>query len=158
MVQAVLADGPYPAFGERVRSRRPHRRADGLGADRSEDRVKAGHELRVAVSYEEAEATVTLFERGGKIASDLGGPRPGRVGSHAEDVHDAALDLDHEEHVVTTEQHAVDAEEVSCQDDLGLGVEELRPARALAPRSRPERVPAQDRGDARLRNGHAELL
>jgi hypothetical protein len=34
------------------------------------------------------------------------------VGGHTKEVHDAALHLDHEERVVTTEQHAVHGEEV----------------------------------------------
>ena len=66
-----------------------------------------------------------VFERGGEIAGDLGDPRAGRVGRHAGEVHDAALDLDHEEHVVTTEQHAVDGKEVGAQDQLRLGTQEL---------------------------------
>jgi hypothetical protein len=35
------------------------------------------------------------------------------------------MDLDHEQHVVATEQHGVDGEEVGGQDQLRLGMEEL---------------------------------
>src|ERR1019366_7836133 len=56
VVQALLADRPYPTFGEGVRARRLHRYEDGLGTGRGEDSVKGGHELRVSVPYQEPEA------------------------------------------------------------------------------------------------------
>jgi hypothetical protein len=129
MVQAILANSPYPTLGEGVRARRLQRCADGLDAYRGEDVVKGGYELRVAVPYKEPEAPAALFERGGEIASALGDPRAGRVSGGTEDMDGPPLHLDHEEHVVAAEKDAVEAEEVSCQDDLRLGAEELRPAR-----------------------------
>ena len=62
-----------------------------------------------------------LFHVGNEVACHLGGPGAIRVGGHAEEVHDPAFDLDHEEHVVTTEQHGVDGEEVGCQDQSPPG-------------------------------------
>jgi hypothetical protein len=69
VVPALLADCPHPTFGEGVGARRLHRYEDGLGTDRGEDLVKGGHELRVSVPYEEAEAPATVFERAGEIAA-----------------------------------------------------------------------------------------
>ena len=47
VIQTFPADGADESFGERVRPRRPHRRADHPGADRREDAVEGGGELRV---------------------------------------------------------------------------------------------------------------
>jgi hypothetical protein len=62
----------------------------------------------------------------------------GRLGvrGDAEDVHDAALDLDYEQHVVAPEQESVDVEEVRGHDVPCMGPEELRPGRTLAYRNR----------------------
>ena len=65
VVQALLADRPHPTFGEGVGARRLHRYEDGLGTGRGEDSVKGGHELRVAVSYEEPEAPAPVLKSGG---------------------------------------------------------------------------------------------
>jgi hypothetical protein len=73
-------------------------------------------------------------------------------------VDDASLQFDHEQHVVTTEEHGIDMEEVGGHDAFGLGREELAPGRTRSSGSRRETVPAQDRSDARLRHADAELL
>ena len=125
VVEAVLSDGPHPALGVRVRPRGSERRADGLGADRAEDRVKGGYVLRVAISHEEPEAPAAVVEGRCEVASALGHPYAGRVGRDTEDVHDAPLHLDHEEHVVAAEDDAVDGEEVRGHDPLRLGAKEL---------------------------------
>ena len=76
----------------------------------------------------------------------------------AEDMHDAALDLDDEEPVVAPEHDAVDAEEVHGHDALSLGSQELRPGRTLTSRSGWKAVTAEHRGHVRLRHDDAELL
>jgi hypothetical protein len=48
-VEAVAADGADPAFGERVRPRRPKRGADDLDALASEDVVEGAAELAVTI-------------------------------------------------------------------------------------------------------------
>jgi hypothetical protein len=120
-----LADGPHPTLGERVRDRRLHGGAHRFDADRGHDGVEAGRELGVPVTQEEAERRLLFFQVSNEVARHLGDPRAVGVGGHAEEVHDAALDLDHEEHVVAAEQHAVDGEEVGSQDQFRLGTEEL---------------------------------
>ncbi len=108
-------------FGERVCLRGADRGEDGLGADRGEDVVEAGGELRVSVSDEESHPLSSVLEIGGEVAGDLGDPGAVRVGGDAENWHDASFDLDHEQHVVATEENGVDGEEVGCHDARGLG-------------------------------------
>jgi hypothetical protein len=73
-------------------------------------------------------------------------------------VDDASLHLDHEQHVVATEQHSVDMEEVGGDDALGLGGDELAPSGTLMSWSRWETVTAEDVRDARLRHRDTEFL
>src|ERR1039458_5015144 len=91
------------------------------------DRVKGDCEVGVPVADEEPEASTRLFEVGSEVPCDLGHPWAVRVGGDTEDVDDASLQLDHEQHVVPAEQHSVDMEEVGGHDALGLGGEELAP-------------------------------
>ena len=65
------------------------------------------------------------FQVGDEVARHLGDPGPVWVGGDAEDVHDPALDLDHEEHVVVTEKHGVDGKEVGSEYQLRLGAEKF---------------------------------
>jgi hypothetical protein len=118
-----------------------------------------------------------LFEIGSEVPCHLGYPWTVRVRGDPEHVDDSSLEHEHdrdhdhdhdhehehghehehEQHVVAPEQHAVDVEEVGCENPLGLGGEELGPRRARSSWSRWQTVPAQDSGDARLRHGDAEL-
>jgi len=100
MVEALLADGADEALGVRVRTRRTHRRADALDADRGEDFVEAPRELGVAVADEEPEAPAGIVHVRGEVPGYLGHPGTVRVGSGPENMHDAALDLDDEQDVV----------------------------------------------------------
>jgi len=120
-----LADGADPALSERVGPGRANGSPDGLDADGGEHGVEAGGELGVAVAYEEPEAPTGLLELGAEVAGDLGDPGAPGVGGDAEQVHDAPFDLDHEKHVVATEEDGVDGEEVGGHDALGLGMQEL---------------------------------
>ena len=136
MVEAVLPNRTYEALGVGIRTRRPDGSADGVNTDRGEHLIECSGELGVPVTDEEAELPTGLLDFGGEVAGNLGHPWTVRVGGDAEDVDDAALHLDDEEHVVTAEQHRVDMEEVGSHDALGLGGEELSPRWTLSPRSR----------------------
>jgi hypothetical protein len=69
-----------------------------------------------------------------EVADLLRGPRPVRVGGHAEDVHGAGADLDHEEAVQAVEGHrAVHVEEVGGKHCRSLGRQELPPRRVGVP-------------------------
>src|ERR1035437_9509685 len=158
MVEALLADGADEALGVRVRTRRTHRRADALDADRGEDFVEAGGELGVAVADEEPEAPAGIVQIGGEVAGDLSHPWVIGIGGGTEDVDDASLQFDDEQHVVAPQEDRVDVEEVRGHNALGLGGEELGPRWALSPGCRWETVVAQHGRDARLRHADAELL
>ena len=58
-----------------------------------------------------------------QVASCLGGPKPGRVGCDASEVHLAGGHVDEEQDVVAAEQGGVDGEEVTGHS--GLGAKEL---------------------------------
>src|ERR1039458_2096139 len=150
MVETFVADGAYEPLRVRVRTRRTHRGADGLDADRGEHRVRTGGELGVPVADEEPESPTCLFDIREEVAGDLGNPWAIRVGGGTEDVDDASLQLNHEQDVVAAEQHGVDVKEVGGHDALGLGREELAPGWARSSRSRWETMTAQDRRDARI--------
>jgi hypothetical protein len=60
----------------------------------------------------------------------VGNPRPIWVGGDAEQVHPSPVDLDHEENIEASQRNRVDGEEVSSQDALGLGTQELAPGGA----------------------------
>src|ERR1035441_5370968 len=158
MIETLLADGADEALGVRVRTRRTDRSTDGLDTDRGEHLVEAGGELGVAVADEESEVPTGILQVRGEIAGHLGGPWAVRVGGGSEDVHDAALDLDDEQHVVVPQEDRVDVEEVRGHNALGLGGEELGPRWALSPGCRWETVAAQHGRDARHRHADAELL
>jgi len=158
MIETLLADGADESFGVRVRTRRTDRSADGLDTDRGEHLVEAGGELGVAVADEESEHPTGILQVRGEIAGHLCDPWAVRVGGGSEDVHDAALHFDDEQHVVAPQEDRVDVEEVRGHNALGLGGEELGPRWALSPGCRWETVAAQHGRDARLRHADAELL
>src|ERR1035437_3041827 len=158
MIEAFLADGADEPLGVRVRTRRTDRSADGLDTDRGEHLVEAGGELGVAVADEESEVPTGILQVRGEIAGHLCDPWAVRVGGGSEDVHDAALHFDDEQHVVAPQKDRVDVEEVRGHNALGLGGEELGPGWALSPGCRWETVAAQHGRDARLRHADAELL
>ena len=85
-------------------------------------------EVPSAVADQELKARGVVAEVHQEVADLLGGPRPVRVRGHAEDVHVAGADLDHEEAVQAPEGHrAVDVEEVGSEHRRGLRVRELPP-------------------------------
>jgi hypothetical protein len=63
MVEAFMADGAHEALRIRVRTRRAHRGADDLDADRGEYLVEAGGELGVPVTDEEPEVPTLWVPR-----------------------------------------------------------------------------------------------
>jgi hypothetical protein len=95
-----------------------------------------------------------LFEIGSEVPCHLGYPWTLRVRGDPEHVDDSSLEHDHdhdhdhehehehEQHVVAPEQHAVDVEEVGCENPLGLGGEELGPRRGAGGRRYRHRIVA----------------
>ena len=60
-IEAVPADRADPAFGERVRLRRPERSADDLNAFALEDGVERAAEFAVAVVDQETRRSLRVF-------------------------------------------------------------------------------------------------
>jgi len=152
-VEALFTYGPYPPLRDRVRTRRSDGRPDHLDAFGDEHLVETGGELRVAISDQEPERPSVLGEISCEVAGDLGDKRAGRMIGDTEDVDHPTLELNHEKHIELVETDRVHDEEVSGQDALGLGGEELLPGRSTA-RSWSETVAAKDPAD-RAR-GHAD--
>jgi hypothetical protein len=91
-------------------------------------------ELPGPVAGQEPEVRGAAAEVHQEVADLLGGPRPVRVGGHAEDVHGAGAGLDHEQAVQAVEGIcAVHVEEVGGQYCRSLGAQELPPRRVGVP-------------------------
>ena len=91
-----------------------------------------------------------------EVAYLLPGPETARVGGHAEDVHVARADLNHEQAVQALEGYcAADVEEVGGEHRRCLGVQELQPGRIGMPfRRRGDLQGLEDPADG----GRADLV
>ena len=122
--------GEDESFGEAVRARATWRDLHDVDPCAGHDGVERGGELSGAVADEEPEGGGTVVEVHQQVSGLLGGPGPGRVAGHAEDVHVAVADLQGEEHVDPFQgERAVDVEEVHGQHGRGLCAEEPSPGR-----------------------------
>ena len=126
-VEEFAADGADEAFGDGVGPRRPHRCLDDPDVDGGEDGVEGGGELGVAVPDEEPEATAGVVEIHEQVAGLLGQPGTGGVRGDAEDVHPAGGVLDDEERVEPVQGDRVEVEQVTGEDRVRLGPQELGP-------------------------------
>ncbi len=95
-----------------------------------EDRVERGGEPGVAVPEQEREGAGPVGEVHQEVAGGLGGPRPGRMRAHPEQMCPAGTMLDRDQRVDPSEHHGVDVHDVHGQDGLRLCGEELAPGRA----------------------------
>ena len=78
-VEELAAQGADPAFGERVRDRRPDRGLEDLEAFGAEDLVEGVDELAASVTYERSGAGELVAVAEEQVAGGLGGPGAGRV-------------------------------------------------------------------------------
>ena len=76
VVEAFPANGAHPALRERVGVRRPHRRADDLGADGAPHVVERSGELGVAVADHLSDDPPGLLDFDGEVAGLGGSPTP----------------------------------------------------------------------------------
>jgi len=120
-VQALAADAGNPAFGDRVRARRPDRRPDDPHAGRGEHSVEGRGELGVPVPDQELEAVSPVFEVHQQVTGLLGHLLPRRVDGDPGQVHPPGTVLDEEQHIQAAQEHGVDVKEVRRQDRLRLG-------------------------------------
>ena len=103
-------------------------------AQLGQGRLERIGELPGAVADQEPEVGGAAAEIHQEVADLLHGPRPVRVGAHAEDVHVTGADLHHEEAIQALERHrAVHVEEIDGQHGRGLRVQELPPRRVGVP-------------------------
>lgn len=127
-VGALGSGGAYPAFREGVHLRRLWGGLEDLDAVAGEHRVEGLGELGVAVPDQEAERVGAVPELEEKIAGLLGDPVTGGMRGNAEDVDCSGADLHHEEDVQALQgDRAVNVEEVSRQQGVGLRVQERTP-------------------------------
>jgi hypothetical protein len=91
------------------------------------------------------------------LTSLLGDPASVRVGCYACKMDTPSVVLDEEKNVEPVQEHGLHREEVAGQQGLGLGSEELSPARAHPPRRRLDLVTLQDLPDTRGRERYAHL-
>jgi hypothetical protein len=92
-IETLSAEGPDEVLGERVCSRRWHRRPDNPDIFATEHFVEARSELRVTISEEELDWSGALNEAHAQVAGLLGGPLPHRVGGHASKLGPPGIDL-----------------------------------------------------------------
>ena len=123
-IQAFAAYRPDPAFRERVRDRRPHRRLDDGDLFGDEDRVERGLELGVAIADQEPARATEAFN---DVAGGLRRPGAGRMLGDPSDVDASRVEFDEEQHVVAPQDGSVDGEEVTRNHMPGLRAQEVPP-------------------------------
>jgi transposase len=145
-VEQLTTYGADPAFGERIRSRRTHRRPQDSDALGGEDRIEGVGELRVSVADEELELDLlsAVGEVHDQVAGLLGHPRSGRVRRHAQDMNPAGRQLHHEQCIQALEQDRVDMKEVARHNPLGLRRQELSPRQPRAAGCRVDAGPLEN--------------
>ena len=127
------------------RAGRLRRRLDDLDALGGEDGVERGGEQSVPVADEVAQRLDPLTQVEEQVAGLLGHPFTGWVGGHPGQVHSPVGDFDEDQDVQPAQQHRLDGEEVAGDDAVGLGGEELPPARPVPPWRRVHTSVVQDR-------------
>src|SRR6266498_2075834 len=129
----LAAGGEDEPFGVGVRSRASWwDLADG-DAGIGQHGVEGGGELPGPVTDEDLELVGAVAQGHEQIPGLLDGPRPVRVGGYAEDVHVAAADLEHEEHVQALQgERTVDMEKVAGEHGGCLGGKESSPRGVVA--------------------------
>ena len=155
-VEAFGPQGPHPALGEGVGPRRTDRRADHGNALGPEDLVEGTRELGVAVADQEPDWRGSVLERGREVAGLLADPGGVGVSRDAGHVHPPGAQLDEVQDVDSPQPKGLHGEEVTGQDAVGLGLEELGSGRARTPGSRVEAMSPQDSADGRGPDADAE--
>ncbi|MEV4360937.1 hypothetical protein [Nonomuraea sp. NPDC049625] len=82
----------------------------------------------ISIADEEAEGAEPLAEVHEQVSGLLGRPSAGRVRGHARDVHTPRRHLDEDQHIQPFEQYRLDHQEVTRDDRVRLGGQELPPA------------------------------
>jgi hypothetical protein len=141
VIEALGSDYLHPALGKRIRTRCPHRRANGLDMCGPENLVECSGDLGITVPDLEADGSLRLFRVADEAPDHLGHPLAVRIRGDTEEVDDPTLDVDDEQDAVPP-IHRVDVEKSVASMLCALGAEELRPVRSLPGPSRRQPVAA----------------
>ena len=91
-------------------------------------------EHRITIMNQEPQRAKAVPHVHGEVAGLLRRPRPGRVRGHPGHVQPSGAVLDEHQHIEPLEQHRLDDQEVTGDDGVRLGGEELPPGRPGPPR------------------------
>jgi hypothetical protein len=147
VVEHLSSDRADDALAVGVHARRLGCTLQHIDAFSLEDGVEGVGVLAVAVAKQESERFDARSEVGGEVSSLLGRPLSGGVRSDAGDVEPAGAMFQERQRVQPSTGDRVDVEEVRRDDPIGLGGEELPPARAVATRGRIDAGRVQDLPD-----------
>jgi hypothetical protein len=127
-VEKLAPASADPAFSDRVHPRRPDVAEHGPDACIGENGVECGGVVRAAVADHELDPVRLLAEVHRQVPGLLCGPLSRWMQGDAEDADAPAGVLDHGQDIGLGAVEQVGREEFACQDRLGLGAQELRPA------------------------------
>lgn len=133
VVETLGPDSPHEPLGVGIGIRGPKRRAQLLSSCAGENGVEARHVLRIAVTEEEVDHDVFVFEGAGHVSRLLGDPGTVRMFGHPCDPHPPPAKFDKEEHVESFECERVDGEEVGGHDMGCLRSEKGSPRGSRSP-------------------------
>jgi hypothetical protein len=124
--------------------------------------AERGGEDRIAIMNQEPRHAGAVPHVHGQAAGLLRRPRPGRARGHPGHVQPAGAVLDEHQHVQPLEQHRLDEKEVTGDDGMCPGGEELPPGRPGPPRrgidaGRVQDLPHRGRGDRVSQPGQLPL-
>ena len=130
VVEALAPHRPDPPLGDRVRRRRPVRRAHDRDALAAEDRVERRGELGVPVADQGAGARPRRPGASSSAAGPAASPRRRSGWPCSRPDGPPCAELDEEEHVDGLEEQRLDGEEVAGEDRVAVPVEEGAPGAA----------------------------
>jgi hypothetical protein len=151
-VQALPPDRANETLGDRIRLRRPDRRAEDPDPLSVEDRVERARELPIVITDQELHRPVTLGKRENEVPRLLRRPRTIRTLAQTGKMHPPAGKLDEKQHIDPPQHDRVDREEVARDQAPCLAANELTPRHPTAPASRPDPSSDQDVADTRRRD------
>src|SRR5271165_4899726 len=126
-VQELAPAGLHPPLHDRVHPRHPDPAEYSFDASVSEDGIEQARELPVPVPDQEPCPAAGILQVHHKIPGSLRRPGRRRVGGGAQDPDSPAGVLDHREHVQPRPGQGDRLEEVTGQQALGLGTQEIGP-------------------------------
>ena len=123
-VEELAADRADPSFRVRVRDRRVRRGTNDRRALAAEHLIERAGKLFGTVADQEPDPPLGMHH---EVPGRLRSPHAGRIRGYAGAVHAAGLEFDEEQHVVATQQHRIDGEEVTRHDPCRLAAQERCP-------------------------------